>query len=118
MTQAADSNARKITLGRVVKWGFILCIGVPLVAGMILRMSLTFQVKALEERVRERGELVSLAELEESLLTVSDDRNAAVAVLKIWAEEEGPFWDEWRKTGKIVGKRNERSYDQALLPVA
>lgn len=72
---------------RVVLALLVVVFGIPLAVFLTWRLSLANDIRALEQKIRDAGEPLTLAELAASRPAVPDEENAAVALIGIWAAE-------------------------------
>jgi hypothetical protein len=97
----------------------VVVLGVPLAAFLAWRLNLANDIRALEKKIRDAGEPLTLAELAASRPAVPDEENAAVALLDLWEEEDPAYWKSWR-VGEhpITALRSEPISTQLLMRTA
>jgi len=79
-----------------------------------LRTSNTTAVRKLEQDVRQRGEPLTLAELQTNYPAIPEGENAAVALREIWHEDDPEFWDTFEAGASTLPERRDVVYDPAL----
>lgn len=70
----------------------VVVFGIPLAVFLAWRLSLANDIRALEQKIRDAGEPLTLAELAASMPSIPDEENAAVALLDLWEEEDPAYW--------------------------
>lgn len=78
---------RRRRSNRVVLALLVVLFGIPLTVFLAWRLSLANDIRALEQKIRDAGEPLTLAELAATRPAVPDEENAAVALIGIWAAE-------------------------------
>src|SRR2546430_1757429 len=58
---------------------------------LIWRLSNHIEVSRLEARAKHKGEPLTLSALAQKYLTVPDEENAAIPLLKLWGEQQPEF---------------------------
>jgi len=83
----------------------------PFILFGVWRSGISRDIAALEKKARDAGEPITLEELEASFGPVPDEENAAVALMKIWEEEDSQFWTPFR-----TGSRPATPMKDELIP--
>jgi hypothetical protein len=79
-----------------------------------VRTSNASAIRKLENEIRQRGEPLTLAELQASYPRIPDDENAAVALMALWKSEEPSFWQAFNRDERPLPERARENYDPAL----
>jgi hypothetical protein len=112
--QAPEKSRRKWG-GLVVLAAFIF---LPLLAALLwflnFRTSNSSAVEQLEARIKQRGEPLTLADLAATYPPFPDEENGAMALLRIWEEDDPPFWRAFREGKSSLPQKASRQYDAAL----
>jgi hypothetical protein len=93
----------------------VVVLGVPLAVFLTWRLSLANDIRALEQKIRDAGEPLTLAELAATRPSVPDEENAAVALMDLWEEKDPDFWKSWRVGGRPSASPRSESIDTQLL---
>jgi hypothetical protein len=94
----------KVSLAKMIKWGGIVFVLLPFVVFLIWRGTVAVDINRLRQKSIDRSEPQTPAEIGEWLPHVKPGDNAAEAIVDIWEEEEGNYWNEWRTTGRVQSK--------------
>lgn len=90
----------------------------PLIALVLwyvsVRKSNASAIRKLEQTARQRGEPLTLAELQAKYPPIPDEENAAVALMALWEEEDPPFWKAFVSGERTLPERAAEKYDPAL----
>jgi hypothetical protein len=79
-----------------------------------VRMSNASAIRKLEQTARQRGEPLTLAELQAKYPPIPDEENAAVALMALWEMEDPPFWKAFVNGERTLPERAAEKYDPAL----
>ena len=79
-----------------------------------LRTSNASAIRRLEQEIRQRGEPVTLAELQTNYPAIPDEENAAVALMEIWHEDDPEFWNAFKAGASTLPERHNVVHDPAL----
>src|SRR5215470_1755832 len=69
------------------------------------RVSNAKALRALEERARQKGEPLTLAELAAKYPAIPDEENAAIPLLQLWEKEDPAFWQAFRQGERSLPTR-------------
>lgn len=99
---------------KILKWSGSALIVLPLVLFLIWRGSVAIDINRLRQKSIDRGEPQTVLEMVGRFSAVKPEENAAEAVLDIWVDEQGDYWQEWRSTGKFERERDSGEVDPNL----
>jgi hypothetical protein len=71
-------------------------------------------ISRLEDRMRQRGEPMNLAQLAAKYPPIPDAENAAVGLLELWEKDDPAFWQAFLRGEKSLPQRAERTVAPAL----
>jgi hypothetical protein len=91
----------------------VVLFGIPLAVFLFWRINLAREVKALEQRVRQEGDPLTLAEVASSRPKVPAAENAAEALMELWTEADPGFWVPFRD-----GLRPDTTLNRDPIPSA
>lgn len=85
--------------------------------GLWIKWNLGRENRRLQQAARERGEPLTLAEIERALPLVHATTNPAVALLELWRAEDSNFWSAFMEGRRPLGSRRpvDGSPDLPLL---
>jgi hypothetical protein len=102
---------------RWLSGGLLLLLFSPILAAFIwyvvFRISNSRAVDRLEREVRQRGEPLTLAELDASYPRIPDELNAAQGLLEVWQQDEPEFWKAFL-SGQRLPEQQPKKYPTAL----
>ena len=78
------------------------------------RTSNTSVTRKLEQEARQRGEPLTLAELQAKHPPIPDGENAAVKLMALWETEDPLFWKAFIHGERSLPERAAEKYDPAL----
>jgi hypothetical protein len=99
---------------RVVIALLVILFGIPLAVFLAWRLSLANDIRALEQKIRDAGEPLTLAELAATLPPVPDEENVFTALLDLWEEEDPAYWRAIRTREGPLPERTLPVYDPDL----
>ena len=79
-----------------------------------VRKSNFASTRKLEQAARQRGEPLTLAELQAKYLPIPDAENAAVKLMALWETEDPVFWKAFVNGSRPMPDRADEKYDPAL----
>jgi type II secretory pathway pseudopilin PulG len=100
---------------RWLSGGLLLVLFSPLLVVILwyagVRIANARAITRLEMEIRQRGEPVTLAELQASYPPIPDEQNAALALLALWEKEDPAFWMAFRKGTRPLPEHQAREVD-------
>jgi len=113
-------NPPRLRPARQVPWkglllgALLLVLLLPFVLFAAWRSGLSREIDVFEQRARDAGEPITLAELAVTRAPIPDDENALVALMALWADEDPEFWRAFQPGATNLPQAASISFDPQL----